>query len=82
MALIKKELLLTYFNTFFSHQGKDTKKPISTYLTYKNTRILITQLTFFASPILQKIRIYLVLILFGAPSDVDSYLRHFGAINK
>ena len=37
---------------------------------------------FFALPILQKLRIYYVWFLFGATPRVDSYLRHFGAINK
>ena len=37
---------------------------------------------FFCLPILQKLRIYQVWFLFGVSSGVDSYLRHFGAINK
>ena len=38
---------------------------------------------FFALPILnKKIRIYDVWFLFGVIPGVDSYLRHFGTINK
>ena len=37
---------------------------------------------FFALPILKKIQIYQVWFLFGIISGVDSYLRHFGTINK
>ena len=37
----------------------------------------------FALPILKKkIRIYQVWFLFGMIPSVDSYLRHFGTINK
>ena len=54
----------------------------STYLTHIYTRILLTQLTYFALPIVQKIRIYQVWFLFGVIPGVDSYSRHFGTINK
>ena len=37
-----------------------------------NTRILLTLLTFFAFPILQKLRIYHVWFLFGVTPGVDS----------
>ena len=68
--------------TFFSYQGKVIKIP-STHisLTYI-TRILLTLLTFFALPILKKIRIYQVRFLFGMSPGVYSYSRHFGTINK
>ena len=39
-------------------------------------------LTFFALPILKNIRIYQVWFRFGMISGVDSYLHHFGTINK
>ena len=48
-----------------------------------HTCILLTLLTFFALPILKKkIQIYQVRFLFGVIPAVDSYLRHFGTINK
>ena len=47
-----------------------------------HTHILLTLFTFFAFPMLQKLRIYQVWFLFGVSPGVDSYLRHFGAINK
>ena len=37
---------------------------------------------FFALPILNKIRIYQVWFLFGVIPGVDSFLHHFGTINK
>ena len=37
---------------------------------------------FFALPILKKIRISQVWVLFGMIPGVDSYSRHFGTINK
>ena len=67
--------------TFFSYQGKVTKIP-SAHLTYILTCSLLTLLTFFALPIMKKIQIYQVRFLFSAIPGVDSYLRHFGAINK
>ena len=47
-----------------------------------HTRILLTLLTFFALPILNKTRIYQVRFLFGMSPGVDSFSRHFGTINK
>ena len=59
------------------------KNSFSTYLTYIHTHILLTPIDFFlAIPILQKLRLHLVWFLFGATSGVDSYSRHFDAINK
>ena len=54
----------------------------STYLTHIYTCILLTLLTFFALPILNKIQIYEVWFLFGMTPGVDSYPCHFGTINK
>ena len=68
--------------TFFSHQGKVAKIPSAHIsLTYIHV-ILLTLLTFFALPILKKIRIYQIRFLFGMSPGVDSYSSHFGAINK
>ena len=76
----EKRAIFDLLFTFFSHQGKVMKIPI--YLTHIHTCILLTLLTFFALPILKKIRIYQVWFLFGMSPGVDSYSRHFGTINK
>ena len=47
-----------------------------------HTRILLTLLTFFALPILQKLRIYHGWFLFGVTPGIDSFSCHFGATNK
>ena len=47
-----------------------------------HTRILLTLLTFFALPLLQKLLIYHVWFVFGVTPGVDSFSRHFGVINK
>ena len=49
----EKRAIFDLLFTFFSHQGKVTKIPC-TYLTHIHTRILLTLLTFFALPILEK----------------------------
>ena len=71
---------------FFSGNGAAAfpriSRPCSTYLTHIHTRILLTLLTFFALPILKKIRIYQIRFLFGMSPGVDSYSHHFGTINK
>ena len=59
-----------------------TREKTPKYLTYINTRIYLTLLIFIALPILQKLRIYHGWFLFDATTGVDSYSRHFGAINK
>ena len=79
----EKRAIFGLLFTFFSHQGKVTKIPSAhTLLTYIHTHILLTLLTFCALPILKKIQIYQVWFLFGMSPGVDSYLRHFGTINK
>ena len=80
--LFEKRAILDLLFTFSSHQGKVTKNSFSTYLTHIHTHILLTLLTFFALPILKKIRIYQVRFLFGMSPGVDSYSCHFGTINK
>ena len=60
----KKGLFLTYFSHFLVTRGS-YKKSFSTYLTHIHTCILLTLLTFFALPILKKIRMYQVWFLFG-----------------
>ena len=80
-AHLKKGLFLTNFSHSLVTREK-YKKSFSTYLTHIHKCILLTLLTFFALPILRKIRIYQVWFLFGVIPRVDSYLRHFRAINK
>ena len=79
----EKRAIFDLLFTFFSHQGKVTKIPSAHIsLTHIHTCILLTLLTFIALPILKKIWIYQVWFLFGMSPGVDSYLRHFGTINK
>ena len=75
-AHLKKGLFLTYFSHFLVTR-ESYKNSFSTYLKHINTRILLTLLTFFALPILKKIKIYQVRFLFGMSPGVDSYSRHF-----
>ena len=77
----EKRAIFDLLFTFFRHRERN-KNSFSTYLTYIPTNILLTLLTFFALPVLQKSRIYHVWFLFGVTPCVDSFLRHFGAINK
>ena len=49
---------------------------------YINTSYVAHVNDFVALSILQKLQIYHVWFLFGATPGVDSYLCHFGAINK
>ena len=65
----------------FSHQGKDTTIP-SAHISLTSIHVFCSPCWLFALPSLQKLRIYHVWFLFGVTSGVDSYLRHFGAINK
>ena len=78
----EKRAIFDLLFTFFALPGKSYKNSFSTYLTHIHTRILLTLLTFFALPILKKIRIYHVRFLFGMSPGVDSYSCHFGTINK
>ena len=83
-AHLKKRVIFDLLFTFFSHQGKDTKIPLANIpLTYMHTHILLTLLTFFWIPnFAKKLQIYHVWFLFGVSPGADSYLCHFGAINK
>ena len=79
----EKRAIFDLLFSFFKSPGKSYKNSFSTYLTHIHTRILLTLLTFFfALPSLKKIRIYQIRFLFGMSPGVDSYLRHFGTINK
>ena len=77
----EKRAIFDLLFTFFSHQGKLQK--FLQHISHSHTYMyLLTLLTFFALPILKKIRIYQVWFLFGMSLGVDSYSRHFGTINK
>ena len=78
----KKRLFFTYFSHFLVTREKLQKSSAHISLTHIYTCILLTLLTLFALPILKKIRIYQVWFLFGVIPGIDSYLRHFGTINK
>ena len=68
--------------TFFSHQGKVTKKFLQ-HISHSHTYMYFSHpIDFFALPILKKIRIYQVCFLFDVIPGVDSYSSHFGTINK
>ena len=67
--------------TFFSHQGKFKKFLHHISHSHKYT-YFAHLIDFSVLPILKKIRIYQIRFLFGMSPGVDSYLRHFGTINK
>ena len=74
-----------YFRPIFHiylSPGERQKNSFSTYLTSHEDTYFAHLSTFFALSILQKIRMYLTWFLFGVPLGVDSYSRHFGAINE
>ena len=77
----EKRAIFDLLFTFFSHQGKVTKKSFSIYLTHIHARILLTLLTFLPYQFKKKIRIYQIQFLFGMSPGVDSYSRHFGTIS-
>ena len=77
---LKKGLFLTY-SSYFLVTTEIHKIPlahISLTYTYFAHHIDF----FFALPILQKLQIYHVWFLFGVTPGVDSFSRHFRAINK
>ena len=79
-ANLKKIAIFDLLFTSFNHQGKDTKIP-SAHISHTYT-YFAHPIDFFALPILQKLRIYHVWFLVAVPPSVDSFLRHFGEINK
>ena len=79
-AHLKKRAIFDLLFTFFSHQGKDTKIP-SAHIPFTYT-YFAHPIDFFCLPNLQKLRIYHVWFLFGVTPGIDSFLLHFGAINK
>ena len=85
-AHLKKGLFLTYFSHFLV--TREMLQKFLQHISHSHTYTYVAHpIDFFALPILKKkIRIYQIRFLFGmsprmSPS-VDSYLRHFGTINK
>ena len=70
----EKALFLTQFSQFLVTREKTQ--------TFLQPIPHLQKYTYFCLPIMQKLRIYHVWFLFGATPGVDSYLRHFGEINK
>ena len=77
-AHLIKWLFLTYFYIFYSKTQKFLQH-ISRLHTYT---YFAHPIDFYAFPILQKLQICRIWFLFGVTPGVDSYSRHFGAINK
>ena len=68
--------------TFFSHQGKVTKIP-SAHISNTYIHVFCSPYwLFYPYQFWKKIQFYQVRFLFGMSRGVDSYLRHFGTINK
>ena len=81
MVLIWKQVLsLTYILHFLVTKEKTQK--FLQYISHLHTRILLTLLTFLPSQFWKKMQIYHVWFLFDATPGVNSYSRHFEAINK
>ena len=78
---LEKGAIFDLLFTFFSYHGKVTKIP-SARMSLTYVHVFCSLLTFFALPILKKIRIYQVRFLFSVIPGVDSYSRHFGTIDK
>ena len=82
-AHLRKKVIFDLLFTFFSHQGKVTKVPSAHIsLTYIHVSCSPYWLFCHSNFEKKKIRIYQVRFLFGMSPGVDSYLRHFGTINK
>ena len=82
MALIRKKgLFLTYFSHFLVTREKLQK--FLWHISHSHTYMHFAHpIDFFCLTNLNKIRIYQVWFLFDMRPGVDSYLRHFGTINK
>ena len=85
MALIlkKKKLLLNYFSHFlgYSPQGKYTK--ILQHISHLHTyTCLVHPIDCFRFTKFAKITNLSCMVSLGATPVVDSYSRHYGAINK
>ena len=80
-AHLKKGLFLTYFSHFLVTKEKLQK--FLQHIFHSHYMYFAHAIDFFALPILKKKkRIYQVWFLFGVIPGVESYSRHFGAINK
>ena len=78
----EKRAIFDLLFTYFSYQGKVTKIPSAHIsLTYKHV-FCSPYWLFLPYQFWKKIWVYQVWFLFGMIPGVDSYLRHFGTINK
>ena len=78
----EKGLFLVNFSIFLVTREKTRKIP-SAHISLTYIYIFCSRYwLFLPSQFFKKFRIYQVWFLFGATPGVDSYLRHFGAINK
>ena len=79
----EKGTILDLLFTFFSHQGKVTKKFFSTYVTHIHTCMYFAHpIDFFALLILKKNTNLSGMVSLWYESWCWSYSRHFGTINK
>ena len=80
-AHLIKGLFLTYFSHFLVTREKLQK--FLQHISHSHTYTYFAHpIVFFALTILKKIQIYQIWFLFGMSLGVDSYLCHFGTINK
>ena len=80
-AHLKKGLFLTYFSHFLVTSEKLQK--FLQHISHSHTYMYFAPPTdFVCLTNFEKIWIYQVWFLFGTSPGVDSYLRHFGTINK
>ena len=77
----EKRAFLTYFSHFLVTREKLQK--FLQHTSHSHTYTYFAHLIdFFALPILKKVQIYQIWFLFSMCPGVDSYLCHFGTINK
>ena len=77
----KRGLFLTYFSHFLV--TRENTQNFFLHISHLHTYTCFAHpIDFFAFSILQKLRIFHVWFSFGVTHDVDSFSRHFGAINK
>ena len=77
----EKRAIFDLLFIFFSHQGKVIKIP-SAHISLTYIHVFAHPIDFFCLTNFEKIRIYQIRFLFGMSADVDSYLCHFGTIDK
>ena len=78
---LKKRAILTYLSHVLVTREK-TRKFLQHVFHIHTYTYFAHPIDFFALPIMQKFRVYHVWFLFGVTPGVDSFSRHFGAINQ